>query len=70
MIEQLPDNVIQLEDKVISERIDLTVIIAVRESNDALLIGADKMNIESDQVKVAVNTKLFRHPKENIVWGH
>lgn len=70
MIEGLSDNIIQLEDRLLfRERMNLTVIIAMKESSDALLIGADKMNIESNQLKVVVNTKLFKHPKENIVWG-
>lgn len=69
MIEELCDYILKSEDKVFRERIDLTVIIAAKESDDALLIGADKMNLESDQLKVGSSTKLFKHLKENIVWG-
>jgi len=69
MIEQLCDYVLELEDKLFRERIKLTVVIAIKESDDALLIGADRMNLENDQLKVASSSKLFIHPRGNIVWG-
>lgn len=59
----------KLEEKLFRERRALTVIVARKESDDALLIGADKMNIESDLLKIGGASKLFKHHKENIVWG-
>jgi hypothetical protein len=69
MIEQLCDDILEKEDRIFREIIDLTVVIAIKESDDALLIGADRMGLESDQLKVTSSSKLFKHSKENIVWG-
>lgn len=69
MIEALCNDILELEDKLFRVRIDLTVIIAMKESNDALLIGADKMSIEGKALKVAGSSKLFKHHNKNIVWG-
>lgn len=49
--------------------LDLTVVIALKESDESILIGADKQNSESDMLKVGTASKLFKHRKENIVWG-
>jgi len=69
MIEQLCNDIFEKEDRIFRERVDLTVIIAIKESNDALLVGADRMGLEDGQLKTTSGSKLFKHSKENIVWG-
>ena len=58
-----------LDARPFEERRKLTVIVAMKESDDSLLIAADSMNIESDQLKADHQVKLHKHDKENIVWG-
>lgn len=69
MIEELCDYVLKVEEKLFRGKIAMTIIIAMKESDEALLIGADKLGIEGDILKVGSSVKLFKHPKDNMVWG-
>jgi len=68
-MEILCNDVLEIASKLLKERMNLTIIVAMKESDDSLLIGADSMNTEDGGLKAIGAVKLFRHDKENIVWG-
>ncbi len=47
----------------------MTIIIAVKESDTSLLIGADTMQSEDNNLRIQNARKLFTHPSANIAWG-
>lgn len=57
------------DEQPLERRGDMTIIIAMKETDDSLLIGADTMTTEDGDMKAEMPTKLFKHGSHNIVWG-
>ncbi len=47
----------------------MTIIAAIKESNESLLVGADTMATEDDGMKDTLATKLYNHNTHKIAWG-
>ena len=47
----------------------MTIITALRESGESILIGADNGYVESEVIILDSTNKLKKHPKESIAWA-
>ncbi len=53
----------------IKGRLPMTVIIAMRELPDSILIAADSLAVESGSIKLKPVQKIYSHPTNKLAWG-